>query len=97
MRSMGKRYIEVFPLDKVDFIRARESQALDLNSSSGGGGGVSEADKDGSTFDPEFLQSVGIVKIRGLPYESMDSDITAFFKDSQIIPNGIQKVFDGRR
>lgn len=68
MRNMGRRYIEVFPADKLDFTRARESQNLDLSEDNS----TNATDRGEPTFDPEFLQSIGIVKIRGLPYEAQD-------------------------
>jgi len=90
MRNMGKRYIEVFPANKSDFSRAQESQSFE-------GDRNAEEPASGSSYDSEFLKTVGIVKVRGLPYESSDADIHSFFKESTIISNGIQKVFEGRR
>lgn len=67
MRNMGKRYIEVFPADQNDFLRSQESQFIDDDDD--------KNNPDGSSYDPEFLWSIGIVKIRGLPYDSNDMDI----------------------
>jgi len=82
MRNMGKRYIEVFPANKSDFVRAQESQSFEGDRSA-------EDPASGSSYDSEFLKTVGIVKVRGLPYESSDEDIQSFFRESTIISNGI--------
>ncbi|KAL4511703.1 hypothetical protein ABPG72_012548 [Tetrahymena utriculariae] len=89
MKNMGKRYIEVFVAEKSDFVRAQDSQFIDDQKS-----GISQIN---SQIDPNLLQSACIVKIRGLPYNATDQDIQKFFKDSQIVQNGIQKVYDGKR
>ncbi|EAR94431.2 RNA recognition motif 1 in heterogeneous nuclear ribonucleoprotein hnRNP protein (macronuclear) [Tetrahymena thermophila SB210] len=89
MRNMGKRYIEVFVAEQSDFVRAQDSQIIDDQKV-----GISQIN---SQIDPNLLQSANIVKIRGLPYNATDQDIQKFFKDSQIVQNGIQKVYDGKR
>jgi heterogeneous nuclear ribonucleoprotein F/H len=89
-RSIGTRYVEVFKCP-----RAEMEHVLNRSAMSGGGGGVWFSLVLLPLLNlPQFV----VVKMRGLPYNATQSDISVFFRGFDITPNGIHIVMnrDGR-
>lgn len=80
LSEMGDRYIEIFETNENEFNKAKVSKKITV------------PNLQDSPWAALFNEKYGIVKMRGLPYSSTESDIRDFFKNLTILRDGIKRT-----
>lgn len=88
LSDLGSRYIEVFETNENEMAKAKASQFPEKR----------EMKLEQDPAWSHLLQdSVGIIKMRGLPYSCTEEDIKEFFKGFPIVQDGIKRAVHGGR
>lgn len=80
LSELGERYIEIFETNENEFNKAKNSKKVSL------------PNIQDCPWAHLCNEKYGIVKMRGLPYSSTESDIRDFFKGLFIIKDGIKRT-----
>ena len=86
MSDMGNRYIEIFETNENEWNKARQSQFPDKREISG------DFIPNWGTLNKETL---GIIRLRGLPYSCTEEDIRDFFRGFGVLKDGIKRAVVG--
>jgi RNA recognition motif-containing protein len=81
LNNIGERYIEIFDTNENEFNKAKTSKKVTLSN------------HQDCPWAYLCQEKFGIIKLRGLPYSSTESDIRAFFKKLTIVHDGIKRNF----
>ena len=83
---MGRRYIEIFACQQSDVVAAMHMNTQSSQAAAAETFSVSEAQKSIRRDDWRYQ---GVVRMRGLPYDTTTSDIAQFFAGLPIAPEGV--------